>query len=399
MRAWQYNPGDYTVDAAMESFPVVPLSLYVHVPWCIRKCPYCDFNSHPLRDTLPENEYIDALLRDLESELPRIWGRRISSIFIGGGTPSLLSGNAVQRLVQGLRSRLALLPGCEITLEANPGASDNQRFAAYREAGINRLSIGVQSFDDDKLRTLGRIHCADDAHRAIEAAGTAGFDNLNLDLMFGLPEQVVDEALADIRTALAYRSTHLSLYQLTIEPNTEFANRPPSVADDDTLWDMQQALFTELAVAGFQNYEVSAWALPGRQCQHNLNYWQFGDYLGIGAGAHSKLTSPGTIRRFARRRHPRDYMETAGSVQCTTESRTLNRADLCFEFMLNSLRLANGFTISGFEHYTGLGQSEIEQPLRQAVDRGWLEYSDDDHVRPTETGRRFLNDVIALFLE
>lgn len=382
----------------MESFSVVPLSLYIHVPWCIRKCPYCDFNSHALKNSLPETEYIDALLRDLESELPNIWGRRISSIFIGGGTPSLLSGNAVQRLVQELRSRLTLLPGCEITLEANPGASDTERFAAYREAGINRLSIGVQSFDDDKLNALGRIHCADDAHRAIEAAGTAGFDNINLDLMFGLPNQAVDQALTDIRTALSHQSTHLSLYQLTIEPNTEFASRPPPVADDDTLWDMQQALYTELAAARFQNYEVSAWAQPGRQCRHNLNYWQFGDYLGIGAGAHSKLTLPESIQRFARRRHPRDYMETAGTERCATEARTLNRDDLRFEFMLNTLRLAEGFELSSFEHYTRLQSADIEQPLRQAIDRGWLEYTTDNHIRPTGTGRRFLNDVIALFM-
>ena len=368
------------------------------MPWCVRKCPYCDFNSHSLRDDIPETDYIDALLKDLESELPGIWGRRIISIFIGGGTPSLFSGNAITRLIEAVRARLALLPGCEITLEANPGASDVQRFAAYHAAGVNRLSIGIQSFDNDKLKTLGRIHNSDDAHTAIGAAREAGFDNINLDLMFGLPQQTGDQALTDLNTALGYKTPHLSLYQLTIEPNTEFAKHPPAVADDDTLWRMQQNLQQQLRTSDYRNYEVSAYAQEQHQCKHNLNYWQFGDYLGIGAGAHSKITSHDKIQRFAKRKHPRDYMHAAGMPECKNEERLLSAADLRFEFMLNALRLTGSFDIQLFEQHTRLPLATLEPALTQAMDKGWLIY-EQQHIQTTETGRRFLNDVIGLFLE
>jgi len=368
------------------------------MPWCVRKCPYCDFNSHSLREDIPETDYIDALLKDLESELPGIWGRRIISIFIGGGTPSLFSGNAITRLIEGVRARLALLPGCEITLEANPGASDAQRFAAYHAAGVNRLSIGIQSFDNDKLEALGRIHNSDDADAAIGAAREAGFDNINLDLMFGLPQQTGDQALTDLNTALGYKTPHLSLYQLTIEPNTEFAKHPPAVADDDTLWNMQQTLQQQLHISDYRNYEVSAYAQAQHQCKHNLNYWQFGDYLGIGAGAHSKITSHDRIQRFAKRKHPRDYMRAAGTVDCKTGARILSAADLRFEFMLNALRLTKSFDTGLFEQHTRLPLAALEPALGQAMDKGWLTH-EQQQIHTTETGRRFLNDVIGLFLE
>lgn len=375
-----------------------PLSLYIHLPWCVRKCPYCDFNSHPLREDVPETDYIDALLSDLESELPGIWGRRIISIFIGGGTPSLFSGEAITRLIEGVRARLTLLPGCEITLEANPGASDAQRFSAYHTAGVNRLSIGIQSFDNDKLKALGRIHNSDDAHAAIDAARTAGFDNINLDLMFGLPQQTEDQALTDLDTALGYETPHLSLYQLTLEPNTEFAKHPPTVADDDTLWTMQQHLQQQLQVSGYHNYEVSAYAQAQQQCKHNLNYWQFGDYLGIGAGAHSKITSHDRIHRFAKRKHPRDYMQSVAAAECKTGVRILSEQDLRFEFMLNALRLTDSIDTSLFEQHTRLPLAALEPALGQAIDNGWLTH-EQQQIQTTETGRRFLNDVIGLFLE
>src|SRR3990172_545076 len=309
-----------------------PLSLYVHIPWCVRKCPYCDFNSHEassgrsrhpasrdisasLHVTIPEREYIDALLRDLEQDLPRVWGRIVPPLFLGGGTPSLFSPEAIDRLLSGIRARLPLDQNIEITLEANPGTVDVERFKGFRAAGINRLSIGIQSFDEEKLKALGRIHGRDEALRAAESARAAGFENFNLDLMFGLPDQTVEQALADIRTAIQLCPTHLSAYQLTIEPNTLFHARPPTLPDNDSTWDMQSQLQTELAAADYRQYEVSAYARPGYECRHNLNYWKFGDYLGIGAGAHAKITAASGITRLWKVKHPGEYLRTAGTPE------------------------------------------------------------------------------------
>jgi len=290
-----------------------PLSLYIHFPWCVRKCPYCDFNSHAVRGDLPEDQYIDALLADLESDLPRVWGRPVRSVFLGGGTPSLFSPEAIERLLAGVRARVTLVPEAEVTLEANPGTVETERFRGYRAAGVNRLSIGIQSFQPEQLQKLGRIHGRDEALAAAQAARAAGFDNFNLDLMFGLPQQTLDEALADLRTALALNPTHLSLYQLTLEPNTLFHAQPPELPDEDVLAAMQEALQAELADAGFTQYEVSAYARAGRRCRHNLNYWQFGDYLGIGAGAHAKITDADGITRLWKVKQPRNFLETAGT--------------------------------------------------------------------------------------
>ncbi len=350
-----------------------------------------------MRHALPEDEYIAALLKDIEFSLPGIWGRRVTSIFIGGGTPSLLSGRTITNLMQGVRARLNLLPDCEVTLEANPGASDAERFAACREAGINRLSIGIQSFDNKSLHALGRIHNADDAHQAIEAACAAGFDNINLDLMFGLPAQGRQQAIADLDTAIQYRTSHLSLYQLTIEDNTEFAVRPPVLPDADCLWDMQCELQRIMQQQNYINYEVSAWAQPGRQCRHNLNYWTFGDYLGIGAGAHSKLSTHDKILRFAKSRHPRDYLNKAGTEDCVSGQYEPAGQDLVFEFMLNALRLEEGFDAGLFESHTRLPFSDALPVIEQAINKGWLDYT-DNMIRPSAEGRKFLNDVISLFL-
>jgi len=374
-----------------------PLSLYIHVPWCVRKCPYCDFNSHALRGELPETDYVDALLRDLELELPRVWGRRLHSVFIGGGTPSLLSARAIDRLLAGIRARLPLTPDTEITLEANPGASDAERFAGYRAAGINRLSIGIQSFDNARLAVLGRIHGRDEALRAAEAARQAGFENFNLDLMFGLPEQTPDQALADVESALALAPTHLSVYQLTLEPNTPFHAQPPSLPDDDTIAIMQESLERALAGSGYARYEVSAYARPKRQCAHNRNYWEFGDYLGIGAGAHGKITDHEGILRVARRQQPQDYLMHAGTPQALAESRRLTPDETAFEFMLNALRLTEGVPVTLFPQRTGLPLAVVEPALAEATRRGLL-VEHDDVIRPTAHGQRFLNDLIGLFL-
>jgi oxygen-independent coproporphyrinogen-3 oxidase len=382
----------------MFHFPSLPpLSLYVHLPWCVRKCPYCDFNSHAVRDALPEQAYVDALLRDLDGELPHSEGRTIETIFLGGGTPSLFSPQAIAQLLTGIRARTALAPDAEITLEANPGTVDVERFKGFRDAGVNRLSIGIQSFDDDKLKALGRIHGRAEALRAAQAARTAGFDNYNLDLMFGLPRQTVEQALADIRTALEQQPTHLSAYQLTIEPNTLFHARPPVLPDDDAIWDMQLAIQAELAAAGFKHYEVSAYARPGFECRHNLNYWTFGDYLGLGAGAHGKLTRADTITRTWKLKRPEDYLDKAGTTAAIGGTQTLAPDDAAFEFMLNALRLTDGFPATLFTARTGLPLSAIEPALRQAEARGFI-VRDADNIRPTATGRRLLNDLLILFL-
>lgn len=372
-----------------------PLSLYVHVPWCVRKCPYCDFNSHELAAGLPEGEYVDALLADLERELPLVWGRRLVSIFIGGGTPSLLSGAAVERLLSGIRARLPLPPGAEITLEANPGTAEAGRFRDYRAAGVNRLSIGVQSLDERALRALGRIHDRREALRAVELARAAGFDNLNLDLMFGLPGQDPAAAAADLGEALALAPDHLSWYQLTIEPNTPFHHAPPPTPADDTLWEIQQRGEELLEGAGFDHYEVSAHARPGRQCRHNRNYWEFGDYLGIGAGAHGKITLPaeGRIVRRRRPRHPRDFLGPG----MTVAEEALLPADLPFEFMMNALRLREGVAEGLFGERTALPGAAIAATLRDAEGRGLL-LRGNGRLRASDDGWRFLNTLLMLFL-
>ncbi len=378
-----------------------PLSLYVHLPWCVRKCPYCDFNSHEGRGALPFEAYVDALLADLDHDLPLAWGRTVHSVFFGGGTPSLFPPAAIDRFLQQACARLRFAPDVEVTLETNPGTVEHGPFAGYRAAGVNRLSFGVQSFDDGCLQRLGRIHSSGDAERAVKAAQDAGFDNLNLDLMYALPGQSLAMALADVDHAIALQPTHLSHYQLTLEPNTVFAVRTPaSLPDEDAAWDMQEACQARLAEAGFAQYEVSAYARAGRQCRHNLNYWQFGDYLGIGAGAHGKLTlgaSQEVLRRW-KLRHPSEYQAKAGTPAAIGGDEVLTASRLPFDFMLNALRLNAGVPMAMFEARTGLPRAAIADHLATAHARGWLE-PDPDWLRPTELGRRFANDVIGLFLE
>lgn len=382
----------------LKSLP--PLSLYVHTPWCVRKCPYCDFNSHPLRDdSATEDQYLEALLRDLEQDLERVWGRRISSIFIGGGTPSVMSPGFYDRLMSGLRARLMISADAEITLEANPGTVDYEKFQGFREAGINRLSIGVQSFNDEHLRQLGRIHSGNDAQRAFEAARAAGFENINLDVMFGLPGQTPAQAIADIDQALALAPEHLSYYQLTIEPNTYFAVHPPGLPDDEDIWALQGDATQRIAEHGYHQYEVSAYAQAGCQCAHNRNYWEFGDYLGIGAGAHSKLTDVNQqkVLRLTKEKHPHQYIDKALHASPLIEVKTLSRQDLPVEYMLNALRLTEGFPATAFAERTGLPISCVQQPLRQAEQKGLIEW-DIHSVKPTDRGKRFLNDLVELFL-
>ena len=380
-----------------------PLSLYIHIPWCVRKCPYCDFNSHQIRGDMPETDYVTALFADLEQDLPSVWGRTVRSIFIGGGTPSVLSPEAIYHLLSGVRARLAVVANAEITLEANPGTVDCTRFCGFREAGINRLSLGIQSFNDTTLQHLGRIHGRKEAIAAIEMATQVGFDNINLDLMFGLPAQTVEAALDDLRMAVTFQPCHLSWYQLTIEPNTLFYHQPPPLPDDDLLWDMQIAGQRYLAEQGYLQYEVSAYAKPGWRCQHNLNYWQFGDYLGIGAGAHGKISdaSLGTITRLSKQRHPHTYLESAHTGAVVTNCTTLRVDDVSLEFMMNALRLLEGFTNQEFTENTGLSMVCIEKPLQQAYARGWLVKESNGaqpRIRATETGMRFLDEVLGLFV-
>ncbi len=377
----------------------LPLSLYIHFPWCVRKCPYCDFNSHELRGELPEAAYVDALLADLQQDLPMVWGRPIESVFIGGGTPSLLSAAGADRLLSGLRALLGLTPACEITLEANPGTVEQGRFAEYRAAGINRLSIGVQSFDDDKLRALGRIHNRGDALRAAEAAHAAGFENFNLDLMFGLPGQDTLQAKADLQQAIALSPAHLSWYQLTLEPNTAFAHQPPLLPDEDRLWEIQQQGQETLAEAGYGQYEVSAYAREGVRCRHNLNYWQFGDYLGIGPGAHAKITHPaeGRVERLWKQRQPEAWLERAATTAVIAGRRDLNRGDLALEFMMNALRLRHGVARALFQDHTGLPITVLERSLQQAQRLGLIDWQ-LHHIVPTERGRNHLNELLQLFM-
>ena len=370
-----------------------PLALYVHIPWCVRKCPYCDFNSHERNEPLPEREYVAKLVSDLEALLPSVWGRRLISVFIGGGTPSLFSPGAIDELLSAVRARMVLEPGAEITLEANPGTVEAARFRGFRDAGVNRISLGVQSFDDAMLTALGRIHSAGEARRAVETA-LASFDNVNIDLMYGLPDQTLDMARADIHAALACGVPHVSAYQLTIEPNTAFYRRPPPLPEHDTCADMQLLVEEALAGAGYHHYETSAFARPGRRCSHNLNYWEFGDYLGIGAGAHGKVSLPDRVTRHERIKQPRDYLAAANSI---AKEHAVPPAELPFEFMLNALRLIEGFALALFQERTGLPLTVIARELDEAEKRGLIE-RDLQRVRPTERGRLFLNELLALFV-
>lgn len=377
-----------------------PLALYIHIPWCVKKCPYCDFNSHGLKGALPQADYVAALLRDLEQDLPLVWGRPVTSIFFGGGTPSLFDARHIGMILDGVSARLSLRPGLEVTLETNPGTVEHDRFEDYREAGVNRISFGVQSFDDGCLSRLGRIHDSRQAIQAIELARAAGFDNFNLDLMYALPEQPIDGALSDIAQAIALQPSHISHYQLTLEPNTVFHARPPTgIPEDDDAWDMQEACQARLADAGYRQYEVSAYAQSDRQCAHNLNYWRFGDYLGIGAGAHGKITLPandGILRRW-KLKHPQPFMAAAGTPASIGGDEWIESAQRPFEFMLNALRINDGFALDTFEARTGLPRSAIDTALRLAVEKGWLQI-DGDKVKGTALGQRFLNEVIALFM-
>lgn len=378
--------------------PVLPLSLYLHFPWCVRKCPYCDFNSHALRGEIDEAAYVDALIRDLDWELrdaPE--SRPLVSIFIGGGTPSLFSDRAIAAVLDAVAARLRFAEDIEITLEANPGTVDAAHFRGYRAAGVNRLSIGVQSLDAVQLKRLGRIHGPADAIEAARVARAAGFDNFNLDLMYALPQQTPDAARADLRAALELGPAHLSYYQLTLEPNTEFAAHPPPLPDDETAWDMQLAAQAQLAGNGYAQYEVSAYAQAGRECRHNRNYWEFGDYLGIGAGAHAKRTLDGRVRRRARHRHPRRYVEAAGSSGAVQEDRIVTADELPYEFAMNALRLNAGFAIESYAMRTGQPLPVIAPVLDRLRGRGLLEI-DPRRVQATTLGRAHLNAVIAEFL-
>jgi len=378
-----------------------PLALYVHLPWCLAKCPYCDFNSHAVPDAasggLPEARYIDALIADLEAALPQVWGRPVHSIFIGGGTPSLFSADAINRLLAAIRARLPLLPGCEITLEANPGSFERDRFKAFRAAGITRLSVGVQSFDDAMLAKLGRVHDGAQARAALTEAASA-FETFNLDLMYALPGQTLAQLHTDLDTALSFAPPHLSVYHLTVEPNTRFALKPPpGLPDDDLASDMLDAIVARTGAAGLQRYEVSAFARTGHRCRHNLNYWQFGDYLGLGAGAHGKLSYPHRVIRQVRWRDPKTYTEQALAGQAMSNDDEVPRADLPFEFMLNALRLREGFALTDFTQRTGLAVTAIAAALEKGEAMGLLE-RDFSRVWPSARGFDFLSDLQALFL-
>lgn len=384
-------------ETAGGGFLLPPLALYIHIPWCVRKCPYCDFNSHAAGPTLPEEEYVDALLADLDIDLQHVHGRPLTSIFFGGGTPSLFSDRALGRLLEGVEQRVGFAPDIEITLEANPGTFEQAKFKGYRALGINRLSIGVQSFQEAKLKALGRIHDGDEAIRAADMARAAGFDNFNLDLMHGLPEQSIEDALFDLRTAISQGPTHLSWYQLTMEPNTVFWSQPPVLPEDDLLWDIQEAGQALLAAEGYAQYEVSAYARPGKQARHNLNYWTFGDFLGIGAGAHAKLSTPaGHIQRTWKTRLPKDYLDPAKVFQAG--ERVLEAGELPFEYLMNVLRLTEGAPAELFSQRTGLPLQQLEQARREAERQGLLQ-ADPARLVATAKGQLFLNDLLQLFLD
>jgi oxygen-independent coproporphyrinogen-3 oxidase len=377
-----------------------PLALYIHIPWCVRKCPYCDFNSHQQKGELPVAEYVAALSADLEQDLPLAWGRTVHSVFFGGGTPSLFPPEAIADILSACSARLRFAPGAEITMECNPGTAEHGRFEGYLAAGVNRVSFGVQSFDDGCLQRLGRIHDSAEAERAVKLAQDAGVSNINLDLMYALPQQTLAMALHDVERAVALAPQHLSHYQLTLEPNTVFAAKPPEgIPVEDEAWDIQERCIEAIAGAGFAQYEVSAYAQPGRQCAHNLNYWRYGDYLGIGAGAHGKLSlgAAQEIRRRWKLKNPRDYLAAAGTPAGLGGDDPVAPAQRPFDYMLNALRLVEGFALADFEARTGLPRATIAPQLELARERGWLEL-DAQRATPTELGRRFTNDVISLFL-
>jgi putative oxygen-independent coproporphyrinogen III oxidase len=376
-----------------------PLSLYVHLPWCVRKCPYCDFNSHALKGDLPGDEYVEALLKDLEQELPLVWGRPVHSIFFGGGTPSLFSAKQIAALMSGIRSRLRVSPEAEVTLEANPGTTEHDSFSAYREVGVNRVSLGVQSFNDDRLSDIGRIHGRAEVEQAVAAIHHSGIQNFNIDLMFALPGQSPGEALEDVRDAVACEPAHISHYQLTIEPNTAFHASPPVLPDEDSSWEMQQECGQALSQAGYEQYEISAWARPGFQCRHNLNYWRYGDFIGIGAGAHGKLTLPSeqTVRRRVRQKHPRSWMKGVWQGEGVIEDRALDRDERVFEFFLNQFRLRDGVQKSQLEPRAGVAWSEVAARVEAAIEKGLLR-DDNELLSPTDLGWRFSNEIQAIFL-
>ena len=373
-----------------------PLTLYVHIPWCLKKCPYCDFNSHEARGAVPEAEYAGAVIADLEASVPKVWGRRVHAVFFGGGTPSLFAPATIDRLLTAARTLLPVEAEAEVTLEANPGTFEQARFRDFRGAGVNRLSVGIQSFDATMLKAIGRVHDAVEAWRAAEIA-MATFPNVNLDLMYALPGQAREEALADVRAAIGFGPAHVSAYHLTLEPNTLFHRYPPQLPDDDAAAAMQEAIEAELGAAGYENYETSAFAKPGMRSRHNLNYWLFGDYLGVGAGAHSKLSFPDRVVREARFRQPRGYQDGALAGNAIQESHEVDPADLPFEFAMNALRLAEGFPVPLFAERTGLPLSALEAPLARAQALGLVE-RDAFRISPTLRGRRFLNDLLGLFL-
>ena len=373
-----------------------PLSLYIHIPWCVRKCPYCDFNSHEAREPIAETRYIEALIADLESALPLIWGRKVYTVFFGGGTPSMFSAAGIEQIIAAVRSRVPLSIDAEITLEANPGTFEAEKFRAFRAAGVNRLSIGVQSFNPKHLKALGRIHDDQQAYAAIDIA-RAHFDNFNLDLMYGLPEQTLDEACADIEAALSFSPPHISAYHLTLEPNTYFHRYPPPLPDDDASARMQEAIEQRLDAAGFRHYETSAFAQPGKQARHNMNYWTFADYLGIGAGAHSKISFPDRIARQMRYKQPRQYMDNAARGNAIQEQHDVATEDIPFEFMMNALRLTNGFPVVLFQERAGIPWTSVLKALDEAERRGLIE-RDHSRVKPSKLGQRFLNDLLQLFL-
>ena len=377
-------------------FEPPPLALYVHLPWCVRKCPYSDFNSHAMPQNMPQREYIHALIEDLDHDLTKVRDRTLISIFFGGGTPSLFSPEEIGRLLEAVRARFVVNDELEVTLEANPGTIEHGRFAGYREAGVTRVSLGVQSFNEQQLKTLGRIHGSEDVHRAVDELRRAGLDNFNLDLMYGLPQQSIEEALQDLRSAIELQPAHLSHYQLTLEPGTVFYHRPPSLPDDDASWQMQIESQGLLDRFGYSQYEISAYAQVGRQCRHNLNYWQFGDYLGIGAGAHGKLTVQDGIQRTARCKQPREYLSRAGADRIV-EHWWLSGAELPFEFMLNALRLTGGVPASLFQARTGLALDVMESQLTAARAKGLLAAT-PGRLAATELGLQFLNDLQSIFL-
>lgn len=386
----------YLKPGTLQLSALPPLSLYVHFPWCVRKCPYCDFNSHEAREGFPESAYLDALRLDLEQSLPLVWGRKIHTVFIGGGTPSLMSAQGLDRLLSDVRALLPLDGAAEITMEANPGTFEAEKFKSYRHSGINRLSIGIQSFNEQHLQALGRIHDGEEAKRAIGIA-QSNFENINLDLMYALPHQTLAEARTDLETAIGFGTQHLSLYHLTLEPNTYFAKCPPEIPDDDVSADMQDLVEERLKSAGYHHYEVSAYARPGRESRHNMNYWKFGDYLGIGAGAHSKISFPHRIVRQMRYKQPKAFLSAVNAGSAVQTEAEIERDALGFEFMLNGLRLLDGVEVNLFAERTGLSITAIEESLNTAEAKGLL-YRDHRIIRPTALGQRFLNDLQQMFL-